>query len=127
MWASLFHHARVPTAPVPAALGSDIFVMGTVRTDTALELRGEVRGDVHARAVIVCKGAAVEGDIVADEVTVRGRVKGLINARKVRLKRTAHVRGDIQHQEPLDISYGADFVGSAKRSYGASAPAPLAA
>ncbi|MGA6931445.1 MAG: polymer-forming cytoskeletal protein, partial [Pseudolabrys sp.] len=59
-------------------------------------------------------GAQVEGDIVAEELTIGGRVKGTIRANRVKLNSTAVVEGDIYHRS-LAIEENAQFEGMSKR------------
>ena len=56
----------------------------------------------------------VEGDVVAEELTVGGRVKGTIRANRVRLNSTASVEGDIFHRS-LAIEENARFEGTSRR------------
>jgi cytoskeletal protein CcmA (bactofilin family) len=56
----------------------------------------------------------VEGDIVAEELTIGGRVKGTIHANRVKLNSTAVVEGDIYHRS-LAIEENAQFEGMSRR------------
>jgi hypothetical protein len=56
----------------------------------------------------------VEGNIVAEELTIGGRVKGTIHANRVRLNSTAVVEGDIYHRS-LAIEENAQFEGMSRR------------
>ena len=58
--------------------------------------------------------AKVEGDIVAEELTISGQVKGTIHANRVKLNSTAVVEGDIFHRS-LSIEENARFEGLSKR------------
>ena len=69
---------------------------------------------MHASTVQIGDGAQVEGDIVAEELTIGGRVKGTIHANRVKLNSTAVVEGDIYHRS-LAIEENAQFEGMSKR------------
>jgi len=56
----------------------------------------------------------VEGDVVAEELTIGGQVKGTIHANRVKLNSTAVVEGEIFHRS-LSIEENARFEGSSKR------------
>ncbi|MGB7694663.1 MAG: polymer-forming cytoskeletal protein, partial [Pseudolabrys sp.] len=56
----------------------------------------------------------VEGNIVAEELTIGGRVKGTIHANRVKLNSTAVVEGDIHHRS-LAIEENAQFEGMSRR------------
>src|SRR5262245_12354726 len=71
---------------------------------------GHVEGEVQASTVEIGDGAQVEGDIVAEELTIGGRVKGTIHANRVELNSTAVVEGDIYHRS-LSLEENAQFEG----------------
>jgi cytoskeletal protein CcmA (bactofilin family) len=73
-----------------------------------------VEGEVHASIVQIDDGAQVEGNIVAEELTIGGRVKGAIHANRVKLNSTAIVEGDIFHRS-LAIEENAQFEGLSRR------------
>jgi cytoskeletal protein CcmA (bactofilin family) len=56
----------------------------------------------------------MEGDVVAEDLTIGGRVKGTIRASRVKLNRTAVVEGDIFHRT-LAIEESARFEGMSRR------------
>jgi cytoskeletal protein CcmA (bactofilin family) len=58
-------------------------------------------------------GAQMEGDIVAEDLTVGGRVKGTIRAKCVKLIGTTDVDGDIYRSLPIEGN--ARFEGSSRR------------
>jgi Polymer-forming cytoskeletal len=63
---------------------------------------------------VIGDGAEVEGDIVAEEVTIGGRVKGTIHAKRVKLNGLANVEGNIFHRS-LSIEENARFEGPSRR------------
>ena len=73
-----------------------------------------MEGEVHAATVWISDGAEVEGNIVAQDVTVGGRVKGTIHAIRVTLNSTALVEGDIFHRS-LSVEENARFEGTSRR------------
>ena len=75
---------------------------------------GQVEGELRALTVLINEGAKVEGDVVAEELTISGQVKGTIHANRVKLNSTAVVEGDIFHRS-LSIEENARFEGSSKR------------
>ena len=75
---------------------------------------GQIEGELRALTVLIGEGAQVEGDIVAEELTIGGIVKGSIHANRVKLNSTAVVEGDIFHRS-LSIEENARFEGSSKR------------
>ena len=72
------------------------------------------KGELRASTVVIAEGAEMEGDVVAEELTIGGHVKGTIHANRVKLNSTAVVEGDISHQT-LAIEENAHFEGASRR------------
>jgi cytoskeletal protein CcmA (bactofilin family) len=89
-------------------------IVGKIAGEGSVQIFGRVEGELHASTVLISQGAEVEGDIVADDLTVGGRVKGTVHANRVKLNSTAVVEGDIFHRS-LSIEENARFEGSSRR------------
>jgi cytoskeletal protein CcmA (bactofilin family) len=89
-------------------------VVGKIFGEGTLNVFGQVEGELRALNVLINEGARVEGDVVAEDLTVGGQVKGSIHASRVKLNGTAVVEGDIFHRS-LSIEENARFEGSSKR------------
>jgi cytoskeletal protein CcmA (bactofilin family) len=100
-----------------SSISSAITVVGKVSGTGAVQVFGRVEGELQASTVLIADGAEVEGNVLADELTVGGRVKGTIHASRVRLNSTADVEGDIFHRS-LAIEENARFEGSSRRDDG---------
>jgi cytoskeletal protein CcmA (bactofilin family) len=81
-----------------SSISSEMTVIGKIICKGALKICGVVEGEVIASNALIADGARVQGDIVAEELTIGGRVKGNIHALRVKLQATAVVEGDISHQ-----------------------------
>jgi cytoskeletal protein CcmA (bactofilin family) len=112
--------ARPPAEPAPAkaeagsSIGAGMSIVGRVVCTGQARIFGRVEGEVRVSDLLLGAGSQVEGNVMAQEVTVRGHVKGTIRAVKVRLEDGATVEGDIFHRS-LAIEEGALFEGSSKR------------
>ncbi len=115
--------APAPVAAAPAAadsgngvssISAGMTVIGKIAGSGAVKILGRVEGELHASTVLIADGAEVEGNVVAEELTVGGRVKGTIRADRVRLNSTASVEGDIFHRS-LAIEENARFEGTSRR------------
>jgi cytoskeletal protein CcmA (bactofilin family) len=95
-------------------IGRGVTVVGEIFGDGTVQLFGRIKGEVRAATVLIKEGAEVEGDLVAEELTIAGRVKGTIHATRVKLAKTAVVQGDIFHRS-LAIDPDARFEGLSKR------------
>jgi cytoskeletal protein CcmA (bactofilin family) len=99
----------------PSIISADLLVTGTLASTGDMQVDGRVEGDVHSAALVVGEKAIIQGEVIADEVTVRGRVEGSIRARKVLLCSTCHVEGNILH-EAFAVEAGAFFEGNCRHS-----------
>jgi cytoskeletal protein CcmA (bactofilin family) len=75
-----------------SSLSSEIRVVGKIVCKGVLKIYGLVEGEVNTANALIADGARIQGDIVAEELTVAGRVEGDIYALRVKLQGTA-VRG----------------------------------
>ena len=90
----------------PTLLSFDLTITGDLHCEGEVQIDGTVNGNIRSNVLNVGETASINGEIIADSVTVYGRVTGQINARSVTLKKTAHVQGDILH-ENLILEQGA--------------------
>jgi len=97
-----------------STIGRGVTVVGRIVGEGTLHVLGQIEGELRALTVLIGEGAKVEGDVVAEELTIGGMVKGTIHANRVRLNSTAVVEGDIFHQS-LSIEENARFEGSSRR------------
>jgi cytoskeletal protein CcmA (bactofilin family) len=97
-----------------SSISSGMTVIGKVNCDGTIKIFGRIKGELHGSTVVIADGAQMEGDIVAEDLTVGGRVKGTIHAKRVKLIGTADVEGDIYHRS-LSIEENARFEGSSRR------------
>jgi cytoskeletal protein CcmA (bactofilin family) len=105
-------HLAAPGAA--SSISSGLSIVGKIVGEGTLGIFGHVEGEVHASTVQIGDGAQVEGNIVAEELTIGGRVKGTIHANRVKLNSTAVVEGDIHHRS-LAIEENAQFEGMSRR------------
>jgi cytoskeletal protein CcmA (bactofilin family) len=76
----------------------------------AVQIDGNVIGDISGDSVIIGERALVKGNIDAQTVIIQGQVLGDIRATNLRLTRTSAVNGKIMHRS-LTIALGARFQG----------------
>jgi cytoskeletal protein CcmA (bactofilin family) len=97
-----------------SSISSGLSIVGKIVGHGTLQIFGHVEGELHASTVQISDGAQMEGNIVAEELTIGGRVKGTIHANRVKLTSTAVVEGDIFHRS-LAIEENAQFEGMSRR------------
>ena len=96
-----------------SSISSGTTIVGKISGHGTVKIFGRIEGELHATIVLISDGAHVEGDVVAEDLTISGRVKGTIHANRVKLNGTAAVEGDIFHQS-LVIEEHARFEGSSR-------------
>jgi hypothetical protein len=81
-----------PAAAKPAEPGSadqvstisrGMTVVGKILGEGTLNVFGQVEGELRALNVLINEGARVEGDVVAEDLTIGGQVKGAIHASRL--------------------------------------------
>jgi cytoskeletal protein CcmA (bactofilin family) len=95
-------------------IAEGLTIIGNVSADGAVEVNGQVDGDLHCTSLTVSPKALINGGINARSVVVNGKVEGPISGEDVVLKSHAFVTGDIQAQS-LSIERGAHFDGRSLR------------
>ena len=108
------HSGEQAATDQASCISRGMTVVGKIFGETTVQLFGRIEGELRALTVLINEGAQVEGDVVAEELTVSGQVKGTIHANRVKLNSTAVVEGDIFHRS-LSIEENARFEGSSKR------------
>jgi cytoskeletal protein CcmA (bactofilin family) len=102
------------TADRISTIDRSMTVVGKIVDEGTVHVFGQIDGELRALTVVIGEGAKVEGDLVAEELTIGGIVKGTIHANRVKLNSTAVVEGDIFHRS-LSIEENARFEGMSKR------------
>jgi cytoskeletal protein CcmA (bactofilin family) len=91
-------------------IAEGLTIIGNVSSDGAVQVNGQIDGDLNCASLTVSPKALVNGGIKARSVVVKGKVEGPIVGQEVVLESQAFVTGDIQAQTLL-IERGAHFEG----------------
>ena len=108
------HSAEQASTDQASSISRGMTVVGKISGEGTVQIFGHIEGELRALTVLINEGAKVEGDVIAEDLTVGGQVKGTIHANRVKLNGTAVVEGDIFHRS-LSIEENARFEGSSKR------------
>jgi cytoskeletal protein CcmA (bactofilin family) len=95
-------------------LAEGLRIIGNVSSDGAVQVNGQIDGDLNGTSITVSPKAFINGGVKARNVVVNGKVDGPIVGQDVVLKSRAFVTGDIRAQT-LSIEPGAHFEGRALR------------
>jgi cytoskeletal protein CcmA (bactofilin family) len=96
-----------------SVFGADLTLLGdniTIISQSKLQVDAQIRGDIHAKEVVINPEGSVSGEVWAEKIDVGGEVRGSMIAVTLALRETARVAGDILHQK-LSVAEGAEFVG----------------
>jgi cytoskeletal protein CcmA (bactofilin family) len=110
-------HDQARATPKPGAascIGSDMSIVGKIECNGPAQIFGRIEGELRASHLQIHDGAQVDGNVIAENVTVCGRVKGTIRAVRVKLQNGGAVEGDIFHRS-LSIDENSQFEGSSRR------------
>src|SRR5499426_3412940 len=109
------HEATTTRKPgTDSCIGSGMSIVGKIDCNGPAQVFGRIEGEVRASDLQISDGAQVEGNVIAQAVTVCGRVKGTIRADRVKLQNGGAVEGDIFHRT-LSIDENSLFEGSSRR------------
>jgi cytoskeletal protein CcmA (bactofilin family) len=110
--------AKSPAMADKSVIGNDLKITGQglkIICRGALQVDGEIQGDVQGVEVIIGERGRVNGMVTGQQVTIRGVASGVICAKTVVLGASARVEGDIHHMA-LAIGQGAMFEGRSRRA-----------
>ena len=97
-----------------SCIGSGMSVVGKIECNGPAQVFGRIEGELRASDLLIGESAQIEGNVIAQNVTVCGRVKGTIRAVHVKLQNGGAVEGDIFHKS-LSIDEDSLFEGSSRR------------
>jgi cytoskeletal protein CcmA (bactofilin family) len=97
-----------------STIGSGMQVVGNIVCAGALQIFGQVTGDIHAAQLSIRDGARVEGKVIAPDAVIEGAFNGTIHGNTVKLQKTAVVEGEI-YNKSLSIEEDARFEGVSRR------------
>jgi len=105
-----------------SCIGAGMSILGKIDCNGPAQVFGRIEGELRATDLLIGNGAHVEGNVIAQDVTVCGRVKGTIRAVRVKLQGGGAVEGDIFHRS-LSIDESSLFEGSSRRLENPTDPA----
>ena len=97
-----------------SCIGSGMSIVGKIECNGPAQVFGRIEGELRASDLLVGDSATIDGNVIAQNVTVCGRIKGTIRAVRVKLQNGGAVEGDIFHRS-LSIDEDSHFEGSSRR------------
>jgi cytoskeletal protein CcmA (bactofilin family) len=102
-----------PKARSRSVLECSVRLTGDLWSEGDVQIDGHLCGNISCVQLIVGKGAAVTGVIIAQEAVIRGKTTGIIRATRVLLQETAQVESEVIYKS-LMVDEGARFEGIAR-------------
>jgi cytoskeletal protein CcmA (bactofilin family) len=110
----------------PTVISKGVKIEGKLSCSGNIRLDGEVQGDISSEGVVIIgENGKVNGQIIADSITIGGRVAGTLRAKdKVVLEAKANLKGDIITKLMM-VEAGAIFNGNTKMGDSGNIVAPM--
>lgn len=106
-------------APNPNAgksvLASDLRITGEISSTGAVEVFGEIDGNLAARSLMIGSEGSVKGSVSAETIEVKGALDGRVSTQSFTLRASAKVEADITYTA-LVIESGAQIEGRFTRA-----------
>ena len=83
-----------------------MYIEGNIKTNSVMNLEGEIKGDVQADTIIINPTGKIEGNIRCKTLNIAGGFSGTIVAEKISVAETAKLTGDLEYKT-LAVDYGA--------------------
>ncbi len=78
-----------------SVLGADLRITGEITSTGAVEVLGEIDGNITAQGLIIGQEGRVTGSVKADTVEVKGRLDGKVACESFTLRASAQVKVDV--------------------------------
>ena len=93
-----------------SVLAQDLKITGEITSAGAIEILGEVDGNIQARGLTVGPEGRVTGTVSAEAVEIKGRLDGKVASQSFTLRAVAEVAADVTYTT-LVIESGATIEG----------------
>jgi cytoskeletal protein CcmA (bactofilin family) len=100
-----------------SVLSADLKISGEITSTGAIDLLGEVDGNIIARSLVIGGEGRLTGTVRADQIEVKGRLDGSVGAGDFTLRASAQVSADVAYST-LVIESGAQIEGRFARTKG---------
>ncbi|OBU05453.1 hypothetical protein AYY16_09325 [Morganella psychrotolerans] len=96
-------------------IGADCVIQGDIKLDGNIEVYGQIKGNVTSGTfkVSVMDNGSIEGDVIAEHVSINGRLAGVCHARNIEILQKGVLNG-VCRAEVFSINTGGVFVGQSE-------------
>lgn len=96
-------------------IGADCIIQGDIKLDGNIEVYGKIKGNITSGTfkVSVMDNGSIEGDVIAEHVSINGRLAGVCHARNIEILQKGVLNG-VCRAEVFSINTGGVFVGQSE-------------
>jgi cytoskeletal protein CcmA (bactofilin family) len=98
----------------PTIIAKDLKIEGQISGSNVIEIEGNIIGAIRGNSVVVHEEGNIEGEIIAESLTIRGKFNGTIRAKNINIASKAHITGYIEYGY-LSVEDGAFIDGQFKQ------------
>lgn len=98
----------------PTIFSKDLKIEGDISSSGLIEIEGFVKGNIKGNSVIIREGGNMEGELVAESLSVKGKFSGTIRAKNINISSKARINGVVEYCS-LSVEDGACIDGQFKQ------------
>ncbi len=99
---------------MPTIISRDLKVEGVIVSAGLIEIEGTIKGTIRGNSVILREDGIIEGEIIAESLSLRGQFSGNIQAKNINISSKARINGVIEYNL-LSVEDGACIDGQFKK------------
>ena len=98
----------------PTIFAKDLKIEGDISSAGLIEIEGFVKGNIKGNSVIIREGGNMEGELMAESLSVKGKFTGTIRAKNINISSKARINGVVEYCS-LSVEDGACIDGQFKQ------------
>ncbi|NBV06194.1 MAG: polymer-forming cytoskeletal protein [Proteobacteria bacterium] len=98
----------------PSIIAKDLEIEGNINGSGFVEIEGFIKGTINGNSIVLREEGVVEGEIVANSISIRGKFDGTVRAKNINITSKAKITGVIEYGS-LSVEDGAYIDGQFKQ------------
>lgn len=98
----------------PTIIARDLKIEGNILSSGLVEIEGHVKGTINGNSVVLREDGIIEGEILAESLSIRGKFNGTVRAKNISITSKARITGLIEYGS-LSVEDGAFIDGQFKQ------------
>ena len=87
----------IPKNSGVSIISKDTSIKGNINSTGALEIEGDIKGDITGNIVTLRETSDVDGNIVAKVLNLKGKFNGILKSEKINISKTANIKGTLEY------------------------------